>query len=218
MEPEPLLQNRAAAGCLLAEPLNRYARCADAMVLGLPRGGIPVAYEVAIALGLELDAYLVRKLGLPQHPELAMGAIASSGLRYLNASVIEAYGVDAETLEWITQREWQELQRRNLCYRQGRPPPALEDRITIVVDDGMATGATMFAALDALKQHRPQKLIVAAPVVPVETYRLLQALVDETVCLRRPHPFHAVGEWYVDFSQTTDEEVCRLLSQAWGRD
>ncbi len=213
MEHEPLFQNRAEAGRLLVQPLSHYDHCPEAIVLGLPRGGVPVAYGVALALGIELDTYLVRKLGVPQQPELAMGAIANDGRRYLNTKVLQEYGVNSETLEWITQREWQELQRRNLAYRQGRPPPQLTDRIIIVVDDGIATGASMFAAIDSLKEYRPQSLIVAVPVAPIETYTLLQSLVDEMICLHIPNPFHAVGEWYADFSQTTDTEVCVLLNQ-----
>lgn len=213
MNPDAPFPNRAEAGRQLAQALQQYARHSQIMVLGLPRGGIPVAYEVATALGVPLDAYLVRKLGVPHHPELAMGAIAHSGLRHLNTQIIQDCNIDPETLERVTQQEWQELQRRDLRYREGRPPLSLEGQIIILVDDGIATGATMLAALESLRQHKPQKIVVAVPVGPVETIRALNRLADGVVCLIAPTPFNAVGEWYADFSQTTDDEVCSLLSQ-----
>jgi putative phosphoribosyl transferase len=213
MNPDAPFHNRAEAGRLLAQALQQYAHHPQVIVLGLPRGGIPVAYEVATALGVPLDAYLVRKLGVPHHPELAMGAIANSGLRHLNTRIIQECDIDPETLERVTQQEWKELQRRDLRYREGRPPPSLEGQIIILVDDGIATGATMLAALESLRQHRLQKIIVAVPVAPVETIRSLNRWADEVVCLMTPTPFNAVGEWYVDFSQTSDDEVCYLLGQ-----
>lgn len=213
MHPDALFHNRAEAGRLLAQSLQQYAHHPQVIVLGLPRGGIPVAYEVATALGVPLDAYLVRKLGVPHHAELAMGAIALGGLRHLNTRIIQECNIDPETLERVTQQEWKELQRRDLRYREGLPLPSLEGRILILVDDGIATGATMLAALESLRQHRPQKIVVAVPVAPVETVRSLNRLADEVVCLITPTPFNAVGEWYADFSQTSDDEVCYLLSQ-----
>jgi putative phosphoribosyl transferase len=213
MHPDAPFHNRAEAGRLLAQSLQQYAHHPQVIVLGLPRGGIPVAYEVATALGVPLDAYLVRKLGVPHHAELAMGAIALGGLRHLNTRIIQECNIDPETLERVTQQEWQELQRRDLKYRQGHPLPSFEGRIIILVDDGIATGATMLAALESLRQHGPQKIVVAVPVAPVETVQSLNRLTDEVVCLNTPTPFNAVGEWYADFSQTSDDEVCHLLSQ-----
>ncbi|NJM75094.1 MAG: phosphoribosyltransferase [Acaryochloridaceae cyanobacterium RU_4_10] len=211
MNPDAPFHNRAEAGRLLAQALQQYAHYPQVIVLGLPRGGIPVAYEIATVLGVPLDAYLVRKLGVPHHTELAMGAISSEGLRHLNARIIQECDIDPETLERVTQQEWKELQRRDLRYREGRPSPSLEGQIIILVDDGIATGATMLAALESLQQHRPQKIVVAVPVGPVETIQALNQLADEVVCLITPTPFNAVGEWYADFSQTSDEEVCHLL-------
>jgi putative phosphoribosyl transferase len=213
MHPDAPFHNRAEAGRLLAQSLQQYAHHPQVIVLGLPRGGIPVAYEVATALGVPLDAYLVRKLGVPHHTELAMGAIALGGLRHLNTRIIQECNIDPETLERVTQQEWKELQRRDLRYREGRPLPSLEGHILILVDDGIATGATMLAALESLRQHEAKKIVVAVPVAPVETVRSLNRLVEEVVCLMAPTPFNAVGEWYADFSQTSDDEVCYLLSQ-----
>jgi putative phosphoribosyl transferase len=213
MNPDVPFHNRAEAGRRLAQPLQQYAHHSQVIVLGLPRGGIPVAYEVATALGVPLDAYLVRKLGVPHHSELAMGAIASGGLRHLNTSIIQGCNIGPETLERVTQQEWKELQRRDLKYREGRLPLSVEGQIVILVDDGIATGATMLAALESLRQHGPQKIVVAVPVGPVETIQTLNQLADEVVCLITPTPFNAVGEWYADFSQTSDDEVCYLRSQ-----
>jgi putative phosphoribosyl transferase len=216
MNPDAPFHNRSEAGRRLAQPLQQYAHDPQVIVLGLPRGGIPIAYEVATALGVPLDAYLVRKLGVPHHSELAMGAIASGGLRHLNTSILQECNIDIETLERVTQQEWQELQRRNLKYRAGRLPLSLEGRIIILADDGIATGATMLAALESLRRHGPQKIVVAVPVGPVEPIQTLNGLADEVICLITPTPFNAVGEWYADFSQTSDDEVCRLLSQGLG--
>lgn len=213
MNPDAPFRNRAEAGCRLAQRLKQYAHHPQVIVLGLPRGGIPVAYEVATALRVPLDAYLVRKLGVPDHSELAMGAIASGGLRHLNTSILQECNIDPETLERVTQQEWKELQRRDLKYREGRLPLSFEGQIIILVDDGIATGATMLAALESLRQYRPKKIVVAVPVSPVETIETLNRLADEVVCLITPTPFNAVGEWYADFSQTSDDEVCHLLSQ-----
>jgi putative phosphoribosyl transferase len=206
-------RDRTEAGRLLAQHLTRYAHQPDVVVLGLPRGGIPVAAEIARILNVSLDFYLVRKLGVPDQPELAMGAIASSGTRYLNFNIIRQCQIEANEIERITQQEWQELERRNLHYRQGRPPPNLTGKTVIVVDDGIATGATLFAALASLRQQPIQALIVAIPVAPAASLQRLNAQTDDIVCLIAPALFHSVGQWYLDFSQTSDEQVCRLLTQ-----
>jgi putative phosphoribosyl transferase len=176
-------------------------------VLGLPRGGIPVAHEVARALAAPLDVFVVRKLGAPLQPELAMGAIASGGVRVLNADVIRMFDIPDEVLEQITYRERQELERRERAYRDGRPQVALASRQVILVDDGLATGSTMRAAVTAVRNLRPSKVIVAVPVGTPETCRELATIADEVVCVETPEPLEAVGMWYRDFSQTTDDEV-----------
>ncbi|MGB8701721.1 MAG: phosphoribosyltransferase [Thermosynechococcaceae cyanobacterium] len=214
MEPERPFLDRASAGRQLAQALMVYAYRPDVAVLGLPRGGIPVAYEIAMALGLPLAVYLVRKLGVPNQPELAMGAIATGGVRYLNPDIIAQSHVSPMELETITHREQQELDRRDRLYRQGRPPLPLNGKIIILTDDGIATGATMFAALSSLRQYTPQKLVAAIPVAPAESEQALRERADEVVCLRTPSPFYAVGQWYNHFEQVGDEEVCRLLNLA----
>lgn len=211
---ERAFANRTEAGRLLAEKLVKYAGRDDVVVLGLPRGGVPVAYEVAKRLRAPLDLFIVRKLGVPGFEELAAGAIASGGVRVLNEDVMRAIPRADEAIEAVTARETAELERREQIYRQGRPPPELRDRIVILVDDGLATGATMRAAVKALRQSGAAKIIVAVPVGPPDTCRELEERADETICLSTPEFFQAVGQYYEDFSQTSDEDVRELLSQA----
>ena len=184
------------------------------VVLGLPRGGVPVAFEVARALEARLDIFLVRKLGLPGHRELAMGAIASGGVRVLNDDVVSWYRVPAATIDAAAREEQAELDRRERAYRGGSPAAALGGRIVVLVDDGLATGSTMKAAVEAVRAHAPARIIVAVPVGASETCRDLAVLADEAVCARAPGHFAAVGEWYLDFSQTSDDEVRDLLHDA----
>ena len=184
----------------------------DVVVLGLPRGGLPVAYEIAHALRAPLDVFLVRKLGTPGHVELAMGAIASGGVRVLNDEVVQALDIRPEHIDAVAAREQSELERREAVYRQGRPLLALRNRTVILVDDGLATGSTMRAAVQAVKQHAPSRVIVAVPVGAPDTCRALRDIADEVICARTPATFSAVGEWYRDFAQTTDDEVIALLS------
>ena len=184
---------------------------ANAVVLALPRGGVPVASQVATLLRAPLDLFLVRKLGLPGEEEVALGAIASGGIRVLNDRVIAECGIDAATIEIITRREQQEIERRNLAYRGNRPPIELLDRTIVLVDDGLATGATMRAAVTALRSRKPAAIIVAVPVGSREACEALRLEADDLICLETPEPFIAVGKWYEDFSQTSDEEVRRVL-------
>ncbi len=211
---ERAFPNRAEAGRLLAEKLEKYAGRDDVIVLGLPRGGVPVAYEVARALGVPLDVFIVRKLGLPGFEELAVGAIASGGVRVLNEDVMRALPNADQLIESVTAKETIELERREQTYREGRSPPDLRDRIVILVDDGLATGATMRAAVAALRQRGVAKIVVAAPVGAPDTCREFEHEVDEIVCAIAPEFFQAVGQYYEDFSQTSDEEVRELLSRA----
>ncbi|GAB4367477.1 MAG: phosphoribosyltransferase [Elainellaceae cyanobacterium] len=206
-------QNRTEAGQQLATRLKAYTDRPDMLVLGLPRSGVPVAYEVAKALHAPLDICLVRKLGVPGHKELAMGAIASGGVRVLNYNVVSWLGISGKTIDEIAARELKELQRRDRAYRGDRPQPKIRDRIVILVDDGIATGSTMRAAMSVLKPQQPAYLVVAVPVAPLETYDALRAEVDDVVCLMKPESFYAIGLWYEDFSQTTDEEVRELLAK-----
>lgn len=208
--------DRAHAGRVLAGMLGAYAGRTNVLVLALPRGGVPVAYQVAEALGVPLDVMLVRKLGLPGHEELAMGAIATGGARVLNDEVVRGVGVSDETIDEVAAREREELQRRQREYRGERPEPTLEGRTLILVDDGLATGSTMLAAVSAARQQNPAKVVVAVPVAPRDTVDALEANpeVDEVVCPARPAPFGGVGRWYADFTQTTDDEVRTLLAAA----
>lgn len=208
----PRFHDRADAGRVLAAALSRYAGRTDLIVLALPRGGVPVAYEVARALGAPLDVFLVRKLGLPGHEELAMGAIASGGIRLINEDIVRAYRVSDAQIEMVSESEQRELERRERAYRDGRSLPPLHDRTVILIDDGLATGATMRAAVLALRQESPASIVVAVPVAAAETCDEFRAIVDDIVCAETPSPFYAVGLWYEDFSQTTDEEVHDLLS------
>jgi predicted phosphoribosyltransferase len=204
--------DRRAAGRALAAQLRHYAERNDVVVLALPRGGVPVAYEVATALDAPLDLFLVRKLGTPGHRELAMGAIASGGVRVLNEDVVRWYGITPDAIDTVAREEERELQRREIAYREGREPVAIEGRVVILIDDGLATGSTMRAAVKAVRQLKPTRIVVAVPVGARDTCDEMAAFADEVVCARTPEPFSAVGQWYLDFDQTTDEEVRRLLS------
>ena len=206
--------DRADAGRALAISLAHLRAAPDAIVLGLPRGGVPVAYEVARALELPLDVLVVRKLGLPQQPELAMGAIASGGALVVNDDVVRHLGNHGEAFEAVRAREQAELERRERDYRGARPPLELAERTAILVDDGLATGATMEAAVRALKSLGAGRVVVAVPVASREALERIEALADEVVCLAAPPFFSAVGEWYADFGQTEDAEVRELLSRA----
>lgn len=207
-------KNRSEAGRFLAEQLSAYANRPDTLVLALPRGGVPVAYEVAKALGAPLDVFQVRKLGLPGHEELAMGAIATGGVRVRNPEVVEYLRIPDEVIDEVTARERQELERRERLYREGRPALSPRGRVVILVDDGLATGSTMLAAVLALRQQQPASIVVAVPVAAKQTCEELRIVADEVVCAVTPDPFYAVGLWYEDFSQTTDEEVRELLARA----
>jgi putative phosphoribosyl transferase len=209
-----LYKNRKAAGQSLAKDLATYANRQDTLVLALPRGGVPIAFEVAKALNAPLDVCVVRKLGVPEQQELAMGAIASGGVRVLNEDIVRSLNISEAAINQVAQKEQQELERREHLYRGNRPLPILHGCTVILVDDGLATGATMLAAVVALKQHKPSKIIVAVPVSAPETCKQLEAKVDEVICIATPNPFYSVGLWYEDFPQTTDEEVRDLLEQA----
>jgi putative phosphoribosyl transferase len=209
--------NRTDAGRRLAAALVRYSGRDDVTVLGLPRGGVPVAFEIASALDAPLDVFLVRKLGLPGHEEFGIGAIASGGIRVVDESVLSAYGVDPATLDRITAREQRELERREKRYRDDRPPPAMRNRVVILVDDGLATGSTMRAAIAALRVEGPREIVVAVPVGAAETCVAMARLADDVVCLATPEPFIAVGLWYEEFDQTEDDEVHELLERAASR-
>jgi putative phosphoribosyl transferase len=182
-------------------------------VLALPRGGVPVAFEVAESLGAPLDIFLVRKLGMPGHPEYAMGAIASGGVRVLSEDVVRAYGIPPSAIDTIARKEQQELERREREYRRGTALTDLRGRTVILVDDGLATGSTMRAAVEAVRQLGPSRVVVAVPVGSPSTCQEFADVTDETVCARTPEPFSAVGQWYLDFSQTTDDEVQTLLRE-----
>jgi len=211
---ERAFSNRAEAGRELAEKLEKYSRLDKVIVLGLPRGGVPVAYEVAKRLCVPLDVFIVRKLGVPGFEELAAGAIASGGVRVLNEDVVRAIPYATEAIEAVTARETAELQRREQLYREGRPAPELRDKIAILVDDGLATGATMRAAVKALRQSGAAKIVVAVPVGPPDTCDELAREADEAICLRTPPFFQAVGQYYENFSQTSDDDVRELLTRA----
>jgi putative phosphoribosyl transferase len=213
-----IFKDRADAGQQLAEALAAYEDRSDVVVLGLPRGGVPVAYEVARVLKAPLDVFIVRKLGVPGHEELAMGAIASGGVRVLNKEVTRELGLTPEAVEAVARQEGQELARREEAFRNGRSALKLQGKTAILVDDGIATGASMRAAVKGLRQHNPAKIIVAAPVASVEACRDFEALVDEVVCLQQPRPCWGVGAWFKSFDQTTNEEVRTLLEKATATD
>ncbi len=209
-----IYQDRSEAGKHLASKLLKYKDRPDVILLALPRGGVPVAYEVAKALRAPLDIFLVRKLGVPGHEELAMGAIASGGVRVLNDETVDYLGIPDGVIDAITARELEELKRRELAYRGNRPAPDVKGRTVILVDDGLATGSTIRAAVQALRQQQPGKIIVGVPVSAPQSCDEYRIGADEIVCAVTPEPFFGVGQWYYDFSQTTDEEVRDLLRQA----
>ena len=191
---------------------------ADVIVLALPRGGVPVAYEVATALGVRLDLLLVRKLGVPSHPEYAMGAIASGGIQIRNEQALRAHPIEKAAFEAVVARETRELLRREQVYRGTRAPVQLKDQVVILIDDGLATGASMLAAVQAVRLQAPARIVVAVPVAPVETAEALRREVDELMCPIMPDWFMSIGHWYMDFSQTSDNEVIDLLQRAWQRE
>jgi predicted phosphoribosyltransferase len=210
-------RDRREAGQLLATKLTAYANRPDVLVLALPRGGVPVAYEVARALGAPMDIFLVRKLGVPGYEELAMGAIATGGVRVLNDELVGGLRIPDYIIDEVAAWEQQELERRERLYRGARPVPDVRGRTVILVDDGLATGATMQAAVKALRLQQPARIVVAVPTAAPETCTQLKAVADDVICAITPEPFHAVGLWYEDFSQTTDEEVRDLLAQGSDR-
>jgi putative phosphoribosyl transferase len=206
--------DRTEAGQFLAQNLLSYANREDVLVLALPRGGVPVAAEVAKQLNAPLDVFVVRKLGLPGHPELAIGAIATGGVRVFNGEVVNALRIPDEVIDAVSAEELIELQRRENTYRSGQPPLEIEGKTVIVVDDGVATGSTMLAAVAALRQLNAARIVVAAPVIAASTHFEMQCAADEVAAVMLPENFYAVGLWYKDFSQTTDNEVRDLLAQA----
>jgi predicted phosphoribosyltransferase len=213
-----ILQDRPAAGRRLVAPLLAYANRPDVIVLALPRGGVPVAYEVATALDVRLDLMLVRKLGVPSHEEFAMGAIASGGIQILNQQALRAHPIDKAAFDTVVARETRELLRREQVYRGARAPVQLKDQVVILIDDGLATGASMMAAIHAVRVHGPSRIVVAVPVGPPETVEALRSEVDELVCPIMPEWLMSIGHWYMDFSQTSDAEVMRLLQRAWQKE
>jgi len=206
-----IFSNRRDAGRKLAEKLSKYANKPDVTVLALPRGGVLVAYEVARALNAPLDIFVVRKIGLPGHEELAMGAIASGGARVINQDVVRRFNVPQGMIEAVVKRELQEVERRERAYRGDHPMCEVRDRTVILVDDGLATGASMHAAIKGLRVRHPARIVVAVPTAALETCEAFKHEVDEIICATTPEPFYGVGKWYEDFSQTSDEEVQALL-------
>jgi putative phosphoribosyl transferase len=214
MTSETRFRNRTDAGQLLANKLSHYANRPNVLVLGIPHGGVIVANEVAKALNAALDVCLVRKLGVPEHPELAMGAIAAGGFQVLNEELLDWMRISGHTIAEVADRELQELQHHDCIYRGDRLPPNIRSRIVILVDDGLSTGSMMRAAIGVLKPQQPQRIIIAVPVAPLDTCDRLKTEVDEVVCLMTPEQFCGIGLWYEDFEQITDEEVCELLNVA----
>ena len=207
-------RNRSEAGRFLAGALDRYKDQRDVLVLALPRGGVPVAYKVAAALNAPLDVFIVRKLGVPGHEELAMGAIATGGIRVLNRSIVQHLNIPQSVIDTVAAREEEELRRRERLYRGGKASPDITNRTVILVDDGLATGSTMKAAVAALRRQNAARIIVAVPTAPAETCDELQREADEVICAVTPEPFYAVGQWYENFEQTSDAEVTELIRQA----
>jgi len=206
--------DRRHAGRVLASRLTKYAGRDDVIVLALPRGGVPVAYEVASALNAPMDVFLVRKLGTPGHRELAMGAIASGGVRVVNADVVQWYGISEAAIDRIAREEQEELERRERAYRDDRPAPDLTHKIVVLIDDGLATGSTMRAAVKAVRARHPARVVIAVPVGAPQTCAELAVSADEVICARMPEPFSAVGQWYLNFEQTDDAEVRELLQKS----
>lgn len=207
-------KDRRDAGRKLAQKLAAYTGKADLLVLALPRGGVPVAYEVALALNAPLDVFIVRKLGLPGREELAMGAVASGGVRVLNGDIVRMLSIPEEVINIVVKHELQELQRREELYRGNRPPPEVRERTILLIDDGLATGASMRAAIAGLRAQHPARIVVAVPTAAPQVCEAFRAEVDEIVCAMTPEPFYGVGRWYEDFSQVTDDEVRVLLEEA----
>jgi putative phosphoribosyl transferase len=212
--PRPLFRNRFEAGRILGQRVGQVIRDPSTLVLALPRGGVPVGFEAAQPLDADLDVFLVRKIGVPGHEELALGAIASGGIRVLNHALIRELELPSGLVDTATAREQRELARREILYREGMPPVPVDNRTAILVDDGLATGATMLAAARALRLKKPKRIIVAVPVASVEACNDIRAHVDRIICMETPDPFYAVGVWYEDFSQTSDSEVRELLERA----
>ncbi|UZD92892.1 phosphoribosyltransferase [Pseudomonas corrugata] len=214
---QTLWQDRSAAGQSLVEPLLKYARRPDVIILALPRGGVPVAYEVATALQVRLDLLVVRKLGVPSQPEFAMGAIASGGIHIRNEEMLRAHSIDQDSYDAVVARETRELLRREQVYRGTRPPVLLKGQVVILIDDGLATGASMIAAIHAVQLQAPARIVVAVPVAPPDTVETLRCIVNEVICPLIPERMMSVGYWYSNFPQTSDEEVIELLQRAWQR-
>jgi predicted phosphoribosyltransferase len=215
MTPPERFKDRSHAGKLLAQRLSSYANQPDVLILALPRGGVPVGFAISQALGVELDVMLVRKLGMPGHEEYAMGAVGAGGVRVIQAGLVESGLVTVQDIDEASERELAEIERRDRLYRAGRPPPILAGRRVILVDDGIATGATLRAAIEVVRQHDVARLIVAAPVGAPDSVDALAPEVDDMICLATPFGFHAVSQWYRHFDQTSDEEVQDLLAVAW---
>ncbi len=209
-----LFKDRVDAGRKLARELSKYANRSDVLILALPRGGVPVAFEVAKELNVKMDVFIVRKLGVPGNEELAMGAIASDNIRVLNEDVVRSFQIPERVIDKVAENELRELERRERAYRGDRPKPEISGMTVILIDDGLATGATMRAAAAALKTKNPAKIVVAVPTAAPDTCEFFGREVDEVICVATPEPFYGVGAWYGDFSQTSDKEVCELLDKA----
>jgi predicted phosphoribosyltransferase len=209
-----IFKDRRDAGRKLAKKLTAYANRSDVIVLALPRGGVPVAYEVALALNAPLEIFIVRKLGLPGHEELAMGAIATGGARVINQDIVRNFNVPQGLIEAVVRRELKELERRERLYRGDRAVREIHDRTVILIDDGLATGASMHAAIIGLRARDPARIVIAVPTAALETCEAFKDMVDEIICATTPEPFYGVSRWYEDFSQTSDEEVPTLLEEA----
>lgn len=209
-----IFKDRVDAGRKLAKELSEYANRSDVIILALPRGGVPVAFEVAKELNVKMDVFIVRKLGVPGNEELAMGAIASDNIRVLNEDVIRSFQIPQSVIDEVAVNELRELERRERLYRGNRPKPDISGSTVILIDDGLATGATMRAAAAAVKTKNPAKIVIAVPTAASDTCSAFENEVDKTICVATPEPFYGVGAWYEDFSQTTDKEVCELLNKA----
>lgn len=209
-----LYKDRVDAGKKLAKELSKYANRSDVLIFALPRGGVPVAFEVAKELNVKMDVFIVRKLGVPGNEELAMGAISSDNIRVLNEDVVRSFQIPERVINMVAENELRELERRERAYRGDRPKPEISGSTVILIDDGLATGATMRAAAAAIKIKNPAKIVVAVPTGAPDTCELFRREVDEVICVATPEPFYGVGAWYGNFSQTTDEEVCDLLNKA----